>query len=160
MNEENIKTLKTFLEGKIPKDRFPVVRKRLADIDDDKFHRLTNTIEKEFKSKWITFLLNWFGYLGPIYLGRIGKTIAFWLLVALAGVMLVFSFFIPSLLDSSGLDADTKDIVGMVLLVAGCVLSFILSIWWLFEIFFSFSDTKKYNYQKFTQAVSIKGSQI
>lgn len=158
MNEENIKTLKTFLEGKIPKDRFPVVRKRLADIDDDKFHRLTNTIEKEFKSKWITFLLNWFGYLGPIYLGRIGKTIAFWLLSFLACALLVVVFVMPALLDMLGLGADTTDIVRMVLLVVGCVLSFILSIWWIFELFYSFSDTKKYNYQKFVQAISIRGS--
>ena len=153
MNEENIKNLKTLLEGGIPKDRIPVARKRLASVDDDKYPKITATIVNEFKSGWITFLLNWFGFLGPIYLGRYGKTIVFWLLVALAGVMLVFSFFIPSLLDSSGLDADTKDIVGMVLLVAGCVLSLILSIWWLSELFFSFSDTKKYNYQKFIQAL-------
>ncbi|MBO4333797.1 MAG: hypothetical protein J5875_11610 [Paludibacteraceae bacterium] len=158
MNEENIKTLKTFLEGKIPKDRFPVVRKRLADIDDDKFHRLTNTIEKEFKSKWITFLLNWFGYLGPIYLGRIGKTIAFWLLFFLACALFTVVFVMPALLDLLGLGADTTDTVRMVLMVVGCVLSFILSIWWIFELFYSFSDTKKYNYQKFTQAISIKGS--
>lgn len=154
MTEENIETLKKLLKGRIPKDKFAITQKRLLDTDDEKLPKLTATIKSEFRSGWINLFLNWLGYLGPIYMGKISKTIKFWLLSFLASAMVIIGFIAPTLLNSFGLDSDTTDIIRIVIIVASVALSLILSIWWIFDLFYSFSDARKYNYQKFTEAIS------
>lgn len=154
MTEENIETLKKLLKGKIPEDKFAITRKRLTNIDDDQLPKLTTIIKSEFRSGWINLFLNWFGYFGPIYLGKAGKTIKFWLFSILAAVLLTVGFIAPFVLNSLGLDAETTDTVRIVVIVAACILSCILTFWWIFDFFSSFSDARNYNYQKFTEAIS------
>lgn len=149
MNAENIQKLVTLLNGKITDTQLMAFKKRLENEDDEKF-RILELQANDLKSPGLAMFLSFACYMGMAYIGRIGKSITWWILVI---IDIALPFILGALGAKFGED-ENSGVNGAIIggfFTAG--LGLVLFLWWIFDVFGIRKDTKEVNFKKMVAAL-------
>lgn len=143
MQQENIAKLQAMLQGKLNEKDLNTLCKKLQSVDDSNYDALANQAQ-HLKSQGLTFVLNLF-HMGSAYLGSFMSSFR-WYIIAAIGVAMPFIFeFLEGVFKNNVLEVG-----GWIIAV---IIGIILILWYIIDLFSSFSDTKKENYKLMTSVL-------